>query len=270
MTKYLFLCGVGRSGTTVFRTALGQHPEIYYNGKENNAVHEILNVAERNCTMESRRFAMEVDQDRYDQIFRQAINALTWPDERKHCLPARLAAINPAGEQLDYLRQVFPGSKIICLVRNGIEVVTSRMAFESFAKGTFESHCKVWNRSQPVINWGLRHPDDFRLFRQELFYQSDILKEHLDETFQWAGLSLSDRTINHITQTLPHPTGGTATIASGEFAATSEDDKKQYFLSKRDRWKSWTADQREMFVDMCGNFMEQLGYPIPWDVEAPS
>ena len=270
MTNYLFLCGVGRSGTTVFRTALGQHPEIYYNGKENNAVHEILNVAQRNCTMESRKFAMEVNQDRYDQIFRQAIEALTWPDDQRQSLPARLAAINPAGEQLDYLRQVFPGSKIICLVRNGIEVVSSRMAFASFAKGTFESHCNVWNRSRPVIKWGQEHPDHFRLFRQEWFYQSDVLKERLDETFRWAGLSLSDLTLNHITQTLPHPTGGTSLIASGEFAKTSEDEKKQYFLSKRDRWTSWNADQRQMFVDKCRGFMEEVGYRIPWEVGASS
>ena len=203
MTKYLFLCGVGRSGTTVFRTALGRHPEIYYNGKENNAVHEILNVAQRNCTMESRKFAMQVDQDRYDEIFRNTIEALTWPDEQRRLLPARLAAINPAGEQLDYLRQVFSGSKIICLVRNGIEVVSSRMAFASFAKGSFESHCNVWNRSQPVIVWGQNHSDHFRLIRQEWFYDREILKDRLDDVFQWAGLSLSDQTLDHITQTLP-------------------------------------------------------------------
>ena len=264
MTKYLFLCAVGRSGTTVFRTALGQHPEIYYNGKENNAVHDILHVAQRNCSMKSRKFAMQVDQDRYDQIFRQTIEALTWPDEKKNSLPARLAAINPEGEQLDYLRQVFPGSKIICLVRNGIEVVSSRMAFESFAKDSFQSHCDVWNKSRSVIKWGRNHPDHFRLFRQEWFYQKDILKERLHETFQWAELSPSDLPLNHITETLRHPTGGTASIALNEFASTSEDEKKQYFLSKRDRWSNWSEDQRQMFFGKCGGFMEQLKYEIPW------
>jgi len=264
MTNHLFLCGVGRSGTTVFRTALGQHPEIYYNGKENNAVHEILNVAQRNCTMASRKYAMEVDQNRYDEIFRQTIEALTWPDAGQRDLPTRLAAINPAGEQLDYLRQVFPGSKIICLVRNGIEVVSSRMAFESFSKNSFESHCNVWNRSCPVIEWGQNNPDHFRLFRQEWFYQGDVLRERLNEMFDWANLCPSDLTLNHITQTLPHPTSGGDTIASEDFGATSDDEKERYFLSKRDRWKSWGADQREMFAGTCGDFMKTLGYEIPW------
>ena len=265
MTKHLFLCAVGRSGTTVFRTALGRHPDLYYNGKENNAVHEILDVAQRNCTMKSRKFAMEVDQDRYDQIFRQAIEALTWPDERKRNRPTWLAAINPAGEQLDYLRQVFPNCKIICLVRNGVEVVSSREAFASFAKDSFENHCRVWTRSRSVVSWGKQHPDDFRLFRQEWFYQSDILKERLNEAFRWAELSLSDLTFDHIAQTLAHPTPGATSIAVDEFAATSEKQKKQYFLAKRDRWRSWSTDQREMFVDICGDFMKELGYEIPWE-----
>lgn len=264
MTNYLFLCGVGRSGTTVFRTALGQHPAIYYNGKENNAVHEILNVAQRNCTMPSRKYAMEVDQIRYDEIFRQTIEALTWPDAEMQQRPVRFAAINPAGEQLDYLRQVFPGSKIICLVRNGIEVISSRMAFESFAQRSFESHCNVWNRSCPVVAWGRRNRHSFRLFRQEMFYQKEPLSKQLNELFVWADLPPSQRVLNHITQTLPHPTPASASIAAEAFAATSEEQKKSYFLSKRDRWKSWSSDQREMFEDKCGDFMRQLGYEIPW------
>lgn len=264
MTNTIFLCAVGRSGTTIFRTALGEHPEIYYNGMENNVVHELINVAQKNCSMPSRRFAMVVDQQRYDQIFGQAIESLIWPDPAKANRPVRLAAINPTGDQLDYLRQVFPNSKIIALVRNGIEVVSSRMQYESFARNTFDSHCKVWNRSRSVVDWGSNHPEHFRLFRQEWFYRPELLKTQLEDFFQWASLRPDEGVWQHITGTLRHPTGDLHHDSTTGFADASPVWKKTYFESKRDRWRTWDASQRALFADQCGDFMRQLGYDVPW------
>ena len=264
MTKHLFLCAVGRSGTTVFRTGLGQHPDVYYNGKENNVVQEILNVAHRNCTMKSRKVSMVVDQERYDAIFRQTIESLIWPDQNLQGRPLRLAAINPGGGDLDYLQSLFPSSKLIGLVRNGIEVVSSRMAFDSFADSPFESHCEVWNRSIAVAKWGAENPDLFHLFRQEWFYQPDVLKDQLDRAFGWLDVRPSELVFNHINQTLRHPTDSVAEIDAQKFAEATDDQKKKYFLSKRDRWKSWSETQRRTFADICGAGMEQLGYVIPW------
>jgi len=264
MTKHFFLCAVGRSGTTVFRTGLGKHPGVYYNGKENNVVQEILNLAYDNCTLKSRKFAMVVQQEEYNAIFRQTIESLIWPDESLHSRPLKLAAINPEGSQLSYLRELFPGSKIVGLVRNGIEVVSSRMAFASFADRPFKNHCEVWNRSLSVINWGSENPKQFRLFRQEWFYQPDVLKAQLDSVFQWLELEPSERPLDHITQTLRHPTDSTAEIDTCKFAQATDDQKRRYFLSKRDRWQSWSESHRDMFADICGAGMEQLGYEIPW------
>ena len=276
ITPYLFLCGVGRSGTTIFRTGLGKHPEIDYNGKENNIIQELLEVAMRNCSMKSRKYAMMVEQDRYDEIFRIAIEALIWnqPTPSKSSDAAngspsinpkvRTAAINPSGDQLDYIRQVFPGSKIISLVRNGVEVVSSRTQYKSFAKQTFEQHCDIWNRAEPIVAWGKDNPSHFRLFRQEWFYQPEKLKTHLDELFCWLGIEGSDLSLNHITGTLRHPTDSAMELGADKFASVSDDQKKDYFLAKRERWRDWTADQRILFSDRCSDFMQQLGYEIPW------
>ena len=125
---------------------------------------------------------------------------------------------------------------------------------------------KCWTRSQSVVTWGRQHPDDFAaLFRQEWFYQNDVLKERLKaEAFCWADISLSDLTLSHIAQTLTHPTPGATSMLPVEFASTSENQKKQYFLAKRDRW---SIDQRKTFVGICGGFMKEMGYEIPWEVE---
>lgn len=248
----------------MFRTGLGRHPDVYYNGKENNVVQEIVDLAYRNCTLKSRKFSMVVDQQRYDTIFRQTIESLIWPDQNLQDRPLRMAAINPAGSQLGYLLDLFPESKIIGLVRNGIEVVSSRMAFDSFADQPFETHCAVWNRSLSVIRWGAENPELFRLFRQEWFYQPDVLKVELDRAFEWVEVRPSELVLNHFNQTLRHPTDSIAEIDAQKFADATEDQKKEYFLSKRDRWQSWSDTQRRVFADICGAGMEQLGYEIPW------
>lgn len=261
---YLFFCGVGRSGTTVLRTSLGAHPQIYYNGFENNIVQDLAGVALRNCTMQSRKNAMVVSQSQYDAHFRELTCSLIWPDETLRQRPVHMAAINPTPVQLDYLVQLFPRSKFVGLVRNGIEVVSSRTEFESFAANEFSSHCEVWNRTAAVFDWGRNHSDRFLEVRQEWFYEPETLSNWMLSFCKWLGVGYSDAPENRLGSSLQHPTSASDSIGHGEFSQKSVDEKRDYFLSKRDRWKSWTQEQRGLFEARCGNNMTALGYEIPW------
>ena len=104
---HLFLCGVGRSGTTILRRSLGLHQEIYYEGKENNLIQDVLTVARDNCTLASRKFAMTVDQATYDAAFRRLVQDLVWPDPQGREKPVWMAAINPTEDLMDYLCREF-------------------------------------------------------------------------------------------------------------------------------------------------------------------
>lgn len=264
MDNFLFLTGVGRSGTTVLRTSLGLHPDIYYNGKENNIVQDVLEVAYRNCSQPSRKFSMVVQQEEYNRIFCQAIQSLLWPVPQVNPKLCKMAAINVEEDQLNYLSEVFPSSKILCLVRNGIEVVSSRVRYESFAGQSFEKHCAVWNRSQGVVSWGERNPKAFRLIRHEWFYQPKIFQQELSSLYQWIGIADSPLPLESITNTLTHPTAGDEVIGPDVFPQLSESEKTKYFLSKRKRWSDWSSSQREYFETHCGELMQTLGYAIPW------
>ena len=114
--NYLFQAAVGRSGSTIMRRSIGMHPDVYYNGKENNLIQDVAEVANRNCNQPSRVVAMEVDQKAYDAAFRQLICSLIWPDAALAQRPVHFAAINPTESNLDYLGQLFPNSKVVCLV----------------------------------------------------------------------------------------------------------------------------------------------------------
>lgn len=261
---FLFLCGVGRSGTTVLRTSLGTHPQIYYNGFENNVVQDVVEVALNNCTIQSRKNAMVVDQEEYDDHFRRLIRSLIWPDTTLASRPIHMAAINPAPDQLDYMIDLFPGSKFVGLIRNGIEVVSSRTEYQSFAANEFASHCEVWNRSAAVFEWGQKQSGCFREVRQEWFYAPEKLEGCLEEFYSWMSIDSSDEPQNGILGTLRHPTSAEFAIERQEFRQTAIEDKKKYFLSKRDRWQAWSSEQRTIFEERCGQNMKQLGYEIPW------
>ncbi len=275
---HLFLCAVGRSGTTVFRTSLGRHPDIYYNDRENNIVMDLQAVAQTNCTVGSRKYAMVVDQARYNSIFRTAITDLIWPDAGLRNRPVQIAAINPIGDQLDYLCEVFPLARIVCLVRNGIEVVSSRMRYESFAGNEFESHCDVWNRSRSVIDWGATNEERFRLFRHEWLYSEPQIRAQLDELYSWLGIMQSDLPADNILSRLHHPTGGLSDSSSSgnntadpepasakiDLPCLGDTERTAYFKSKSLRWMDWTPAQRATFESSCGSFMCELGYSIPW------
>ncbi len=261
--SHLFLCGVGRSGTTILRTSLGMHPDIYYNNRENNVVQDLLAVAKTNSAVASRKHAMVVEQDEYHRIFRDAISDLLWPDQDLRKRPIQMAAINPSGDQLDCLCEVFPGAHIIGLVRNGIEVVSSRMRYESFAQGKFESHCNVWNRCQGVFEWGQANPDRFRLIRHEWFYDSEQLGKKLDEVFDWLNIEVASQPAAGVLNRLQHPTGSETEILV-DFAMLTEQEKAAYFQAKANRWQDWNEEQRDRFKADCGNLMNILGYQMPW------
>ena len=206
--------------------------------------------------MKSRRFAMVVELEEYQQAFRELMDRLLWPNPSDR--PVRMAAINPTGDLMPTLTQVFPRCKSIVLVRNGIEVVSSRMNYASFSSQAFEKHCHTWIRTSSVLDWGRANPDSFRLFRHEWFYQTESLSEKLDAIYEWLAIPSNPAPEQNFHQTLVHPTG---TPAPTDW---SDSQRTNYFEQKRERWTNWNSDQKQLFEQICGDFMAQLGYEIPW------
>ena len=266
--RFLFLSGVGRSGTTALRRSLGLHEQVYYNGLENNAVQDLIEVAMRNCTLPTRKRCMAIGQREYNLLFRNLIHKLIWPEDERSDRPVYMAAINPQANQLDYMRQVFPGCKFVSLVRNGIEVVSSRMKYPSFAAASFSAHCQVWNRSAEVHRWASCNPEDCLILRHEWFYQPQRMNQWMLKLSNMLGIEYSPLPEQAILQSLQHPTSSRMPMGPADFANSTIQDKKRYFQSKRERWRSWTNQQRQRFTDLCAAPMRQLGYELPWQNES--
>ena len=254
--EYCFLAGTGRSGTTVLRNSLGQHPEIHYNGKENNVVQDVVDVARHNFVSPSRQYALVVDKETYCAAFRDLLIKILWPEPKMRSRPVWMAAINPTAETMEFLLEIFPDAKVIGLVRDGVDVVLSRQNHRSFKTGTFESHCRTWVRTQPVVEWGKSNSSNFRLFRYESLADRVTLSKAFSELFGWMGLSQNDAPVEHVFETTYHPTELEGSLSGSNVPSSVE--------TKRARWQLWSNAERELFRSICGPFMKQMGFEMPF------
>ena len=251
----LVLSGVGRSGTTALRMSLGVHPEIVYNRSENNILMDLLETGLHNCTYFSRKTSMQMGQERYDKAFRNMILNVLYPRPRfSFSMPKRWMALSDINPRLaGYLRQLFPEVRVVYIVRNGIEVVSSRMSFEGFKDRPIEWQCDVWAKSAEMAAWG-QQQDNFFLIRHETLLNRETALHVFSSLWDWLGLKDEPVCVEALWSNSYHPT-----------TFSGEDTRSSIDLCHRDqRWKYWTGEQRQAFEVRCGAAMEFFGYEMPW------
>lgn len=249
----LIISGIGRSGTTMLRTALGSHPSIDYNGQENNVFVDLLGVAHHNCTYPSRKVAMKVKQKVYNRIFKNTLLQLLYPEPltKKPQYVMVYSALTP--EVLDYSQKVFDNVFVVNIVRNAIEVVSSRTVYEGFNKNEFENHLDTWNRGVELIKYGEKtYPSNFLNVRHEQFLEKQKAEDVFKLIQQKLGLDYSESPIRFHQSTVVHPTK-----MEGEKDTISLEDRKK-------RWKYWGESERLLFEEKCRASMQYLGYELPW------
>jgi hypothetical protein len=253
----VLLTGVGRSGTTALRESLGLHPDIHSTGRENNIIYDVLDAAVRNRTAPSRRYAMRVTDAVYDAAFRRLLLDLLWPDPRA-VPPRRLMAFSDlTPDRAAYFTRLFPEGRTVCLVRNGVEVVSSRMRYDGFKDQPFESHCAVWSRGVELARWGAERPE-FMLIRHEHLIADGGAEREVARLCQFVGLGYASICAAHLRGTTYHPTPNAA-----------RGDADRSLATRSDRWRDWSPEQTAVFNQVCAGAMAYLGYPRPPSARAP-
>jgi hypothetical protein len=248
-----FSPGVGRSGTTALRLSLGLHPKIVTTWPRTTSS-DLLATGLRNCTYPSRKASMQMSQRKYDKTFRNTLlRSFSAPALFSPLPKAWMAHSDITLPLAGYLRQLFPALRIVYIVRNGIEVVSSRMLFEGFKDRPFEWQCEVWAKAAEMIRWGATQ-DHFFLIRHEELLSQNTSSRVLDNLWSFLGLKPEQRCADALRNQWYHPTK--SPLEAAEVA-----DNPQ---TRAQRWRFWNEAERQCFIDHCAEAMTFLGYDLPW------
>jgi hypothetical protein len=253
---WLLATGQGRSGTTVLTRALAAHPRICSNRVESNVLKDVLLAGHASCTMPSRQRQMVLSRSDHDEAFRRFVTGLLFParlwsePEEPPAALSTFSAMNP--DAADYAATILPGIHFANIVRNGVEVVASRMVHHTLGQHTFDEHCIAWAAAAEMVQWGSGR-DDFTLIRHEDLLDADCCRRAFGRLLERAGLPHDERCANYVLETRRNQT-----------TWTHESPGESGTLERRvDRWRHWTDEQRETFRRICGAAMDYFGYRMP-------
>ncbi|MEM9166512.1 MAG: sulfotransferase [Planctomycetota bacterium] len=241
----VFATGLGRSGTTAMRSALASHPGIISTSSENNIVSDLLHACDVNATLYSRRVSMQMSEKMYNARFATMILDLLFPTVQHVDDSIRpLFASHLSPSRAERALQLFPGSRFVCMIREGVATIESRIAHHTLGKQSFEEHCERWASWGVFSEWAApRH--DCLIVRHEQLLE--------DPVGSIAGvLAFLD---------LPDHPAPAEVLTGKRFHPTPD--------TTRPRWQTWTEGDRAIFERICGPAMRSLGYAIPWDRQHP-
>lgn len=251
----ILITGIGRSGTTVVTKSIQQHPEVYSNGVESNAISDFMSAALKNCTLESRKRQLVVTQETYEKEVQDFLLRIRFPvDQSPAKTPKALSTFTAmTSDVAEFANSVFGKVVWVCIIRNGIEVVSSRMAHRNFGKQSFRENCLTWNRAGDMFGWANTHENAVVLRHEEL-HQPVLADQKLARLFGKAGIENNPKCLDYFSR-----------VKRNSTSVEKESEKVQQDLTLRhERWKFWTDEERETFKEVCGSQMELMGYPIPF------
>lgn len=261
----ILVSGQARSGTTVLTRAIGAHPQVLSNNRENVWLRDIMEVVGGTLEDPSRVRQMSVKPDTFLQGFRETAYRMMFPEKlrsefgNESELKALSTFTSLREEMFDSLPLFLPNFRLVNIVRNGLEVVASRLKHAHISKaGDFKTHCVAWAHSVDIVDWFEERPefkDRFFLVRHEQLLDAESCKDVFGRIQHRFGLKRSDACEKFVSE---------------NFVSRNESDRDQSpqtvegAKSRSLAWQSWDSEQREHFAKICGPAMERLSFKIPW------
>ena len=266
----VLVVGAGRSGTTVLIKSLDAHPQLIGSSGEAPLFSHVGTLVYHYTVSPKSDYYQQHSSIRTSDLLkrlRRLVFETEWGPSYGTCgLLARrvkqgqkifskrcwIAKAFPDENSAKGLKQLYPKVKFLYIHRNGIDNVQSRTRFHCFRDQSFRKHCETWTdaakRYQYLINWEssitIRHAD---------------LLEHRQLTFnriyEFLGLEEDNGPASFAQQTLVHPL---------DKATATDVDVSSTFKSREPSYIQWSADERRIFKEICGNMMQNMGYDIPF------
>jgi hypothetical protein len=264
----IFVIGTGRSGTSVLTQALGKHAGVYssedesplipyigylpfpFEFKDNSRYHrESLNVQLEYLYEQFRRICYESAMGENYGI-RMQMDNLTRFNIKFLAKERWCAKTFPNQQEHAGLRKLYPNARFIYIVRNGCDVINSRMKFRGFRHLEFRDHCEVWAKAQQKYHYLLNAEQSIMVRHEDLLNQPEEIFQKLHS---FIGIAHDPSPAEFVKSTMIHPLD--------ERTKTNVDVSKA-FSQRPPAYGNWSDEQKITFKLICGNAMEALGYSL--------
>jgi len=256
----ILVSGQARSGTTILTKAIAAHPQVLSNGKENNWLRDLAIFIQDTFADDSRVQQLAVSKDSFLARFRGAAYRNLFP-EIAQPLDESIKALSTFSslreDMFDMLPMMLPNAVLVNIVRNGVQVVDSRMRHKHIGKGrSFREHCVAWAHSLDVVQWA-ENADAMkdRLFvvRHEQLLSPESCQKVFSDMQTWLKLD---------------PSSACFDFVQGNFVSQNKDtvspQTTEGSQTRKLAWQNWDARQRAEFEEVCSTAMKHFGFPIPW------
>ena len=266
----IFIVGAGRSGTSILLQSLGKHPDILSFPGEAPFLTSIggnaslydpeLNKDNADYYRNSLKFDLDYFYNLLSKIGIEAaggkhyglINILksTW-NNKSFRIKKHWSAKTAPTEKVAYgLLNVYPNAKFIYIIRNGIDVVHSRSKFHGFCDNEFQHHCQTWSNSITKYRYLIRH-DKVLCVRHENLLSEPVV--FFNKIFDFLNLEYTNKCTEYVYKTLVHPL---------DEHTQSDVNAIERIKNRESPFNTWTTEQKNLFVSICGEAMTEMNYEI--------
>ena len=258
----ILVSGQARSGTTILTRAIGAHPQVLSNNRENVWLRDVVEVVGKTLDDPSRVRQMSVEPENFLSGFRETAYRMLFPETLCGDASGEVKALSTftslREEMFDALPIFLPNFRLVNIVRSGLEVVASRLKHAHISQaGDFRTHCVAWAHSIDIVNWFGQRPDlkdRFFLVRHDQLLNEDSCHDVFGRIQHRFGLDRSDACAKFVQENFV-----SRNTDSGQSPQTKEGAE-----ARRHAWQAWTDQQRAEFEEVCSNSMRELDFEIPW------
>lgn len=260
---FVWITGQARSGTTVVTRAIGSHPQVLCNGRENNFLADLVSFVKSNVQHPNRMRQCPVSPGDFAKAYRDATFEVMFPraelhppvhstgGEQPYKAVAAFSSLN--SELADFADSFFHQVHWVLVIRNGIEVVESRMKHWNLAKADFADHCRAWAAAADMVRWSTGR-ENATVIRHEWLLDPDQTRRCFADLQQRLSLDPSDAPMEFVND---HH-------VSGRRRGEVENVDRETLAARAEAWREWTPAQRATYREVCGETARLLGYPIPF------
>lgn len=246
----LIVSGTGRSGTSILLGAMAAHPDVHNGPEQKGEAPFITYFLQFLIDTDNAPYGAYVNrnyragQEKTKEIFINMLRDINSPaakeNETAKYWPAK-STINE--EQFLKLEELTEGFPLVKIYRNPISVIDSSLHFHGFQHLSFEQICRRWVKWNKDMDFFRSQANTYVVSYEELTAKPDETFKAIQETI---GLTHSDKPAEFFKNT--------------KINSAYKSKKKP---SIEERWESWTDEQRQQCVEICGELMEELGYDVP-------